>query len=146
MYLEEFRAGQEFATRGRTITEADLVSFAGWSWDTNPVHTDVELATSNRFGQRIAHGLLGMSVVLGLTSGLGVFENSSVALLGVDGWRFRGPILIGDTVHCRIVILSVRPTSKGDAGVLERQFTVVNQRDEVVQEGRMDLMVAARPV
>jgi len=63
----------------------------------------------------------------------------------VDEWRFRLPILIGDTVHCRIEILSVRPTSKGDTGVLERRFTVLNQRDEVVQEGRMDLMVATQP-
>jgi len=86
-----------------------------------------------------------MSVTLGLTSGLGVFEDSSVALLGVDDWRFRAPVLIGDTVHCRIEILAVRRTSKGDTGVLERRFTVLNQRDEVVQEGRMDLMVATRP-
>ncbi len=146
MYFEDFHAGQTFTTRARTIAEADLVAFAGWSWDTNPVHTDAVAASGNRFGQRIAHGLLGMSVVLGLTSGLGVFEDSSVALLGVDEWRFLGPIRIGDTVHCRIEIVSVRGTGKGDAGVLERQFTVLNQRDEVVQEGRMDLMVAARPV
>ncbi len=145
VYFEDFHAGQTFTTRARTITEADLVAFAGWSWDTNPVHTDAGVADGNRFGQRIAHGLLGMSVVLGLTSGLGVFEDSSVALLGVEEWRFRLPILIGDTVHCRIEILAVRRTSKGDTGVLERRFTVLNQRDEVVQEGRMDLMVATHP-
>jgi len=145
MYFEGFHAGQTFTIRARTITEGDLVAFAGWSWDTNPVHTDAVAASGNRFGQRIAHGMLGMSVTLGLTSGLGVFEDSSVALLGVDDWRFRAPVLIGDTVHCRIEILAVRRTSKGDTGVLERRFTVLNQRDEVVQEGRMDLMVATRP-
>lgn len=129
----------------RTITESDVVTFAGWSWDTNPVHTDAESARDGRFGKRIAHGLLGMSVAMGLASRLGVFESCSIALLGVNDWTFLRPLFITDTVHCTVEILEARPTSNGDAGILERKFTLINQAGEVVQEGRIDLMVSRRP-
>lgn len=145
LYFEDFAPGQVYETQARTITEADVVSFAGWSWDTNPVHIDAVSAADGRFGARIAHGLLGMSVAMGLTSRLGVFEGSSVALLGVDGWRFVRPILLGDTVRCTIEILGTRLTSKADAGVLDRMFTLVNQDGDVVQEGKIGLLVSTRP-
>jgi acyl dehydratase len=144
-FYEDFRAGQVFLSQGRTITEADVVSFAAWSWDTNPVHTDAEAATHGRFGAPIAHGLLGLSVAMGLASRLGVFETCSIALLGIDGWRFQRPLLIGDTVRCRVEILDTRLTSKGDAGVLHRRFTLLNQRDEEVQDGEIPLLVGLRP-
>ncbi|MFF3562513.1 MaoC/PaaZ C-terminal domain-containing protein [Streptomyces sp. NPDC002574] len=145
LYFEDFHAGQEFTTQGRTLTESDVASFAAWSWDTNPVHTDARFAAETRFGERIAHGLLGVSVAMGLASRLGVFEGSSVALLGIDDWRFRRPLLVGDTVRCRVVILSTRLTGRGDAGILVRRFELLNQRDEIAQEGNIDLMVAPRP-
>lgn len=145
LFFEDFAVGDTFTTRSRTISEADVVSFAGWSWDTNPVHTDAVSAAGGRFGERIAHGLLGMSVAMGLVSGLGHFEGSSMALLGVDGWKFVGPIRIGDTVTCELTITGTRLTSAGDAGVLEREFTLRNQAGDVVQSGRIDLMVAVRP-
>lgn len=145
LYFEDFHAGQEFTTQGRTLTESDVASFAAWSWDTNPVHTDASFAAGTRFGERIAHGLLGVSVAMGLASRLGVFEGSSIALLGIDDWRFRRPLLVGDTVRCRVVILSTRLTGRGDAGILIRRFELLDQRDEVAQEGNIDLMVALRP-
>jgi acyl dehydratase len=144
-YFEDFHAGQVFTSQSRTITETDVVTFAGWSWDTNPVHTDAESAASGRFGGRIAHGVLGLSVALGLASRLGVFEGCSVALLGIDGWRFRRPLVPGDTVRCRVEILDTRLTSSGETGILQRRFTLLNQRDEVVQDGEMGLMVHVRP-
>ncbi len=144
-FFEDFHAGQVFQSQGRTITEADVVTFAGWSWDTNPVHTDAESAQLGRFGARIAHGVLGLSVAMGLASRLGVFEGSSIALLGIDGWQFLKPLMIGDTVRCRVEILDARPTSKGDAGILRRRLTLLNQRDEPVQQGEIGLMVSRRP-
>ena len=144
-YFEDFHAGQVFTSQARTITETDVVTFAGWSWDTNPVHTDAESAASGRFGGRIAHGVLGLSVALGLASRLGVFEACSVALLGIDDWRFRRPLVPGDTVRCRVEILDTRLTSSGETGILQRRFTLLNQRDEVVQDGEMGLMVHVRP-
>ena len=144
MYFEDFEVGQVFESQGRTITEADIVSFAGWSWDTNPVHTDAASAGQGRFGEPIAHGLLGMSVAMGLASRLGVFESCSIALLSVDGWRFVRPIRVGDTVRVRVEILGTRLTSKGDAGILSRRFTVVDNEHHVLQDGHIDLMVSLR--
>jgi acyl dehydratase len=144
-YFEDFHPGQVFLSQARTITETDVVTFAGWSWDTNPVHTDAESARHGRFGERIAHGLLGLSVAMGLTSRLGIFESCSIALLGIDDWRFRRPLSIGDTVRCRVEIFDTRLTSTGDAGILSRRFALLNQRDEVVQEGEIGLMVSVRP-
>jgi acyl dehydratase len=144
-FYEDFRPGQVFRSQARTITETDVVTFAGWSWDSNPVHTDAESARQGRFGERIAHGLLGLSVALGLASRIGVFESCSIALLGIDGWQFRRPLLIGDTVRCRVEILDARLTSRGDAGILRRRFTLLNQREEAVQDGEIGLMVGLRP-
>lgn len=144
-YFEDFAEGQVFRTQGRTITQADIVSFAGWSWDTNPVHTDAHLAASGRFGEPIAHGVLGLSVAMGLASRLGIFEACSVALLGIEGWHFEAPVLVGDTVRCTITITGARATSAGDAGILDREFVLTNQDDVVVQRGDIGLMVQRRP-
>lgn len=144
--FEDFAEGQVFESQGRTITETDLVTFAGWSWDTNPVHTDAAATSGpdSRFGGPIAHGLLGMSVAMGLASRLGVFEGCSVALLGVDEWRFAAPIRPGDTVRLRVEILGARRTSSGTTGVLDRRFTLRGRDDAVVQEGRIGLLVSCR--
>ncbi len=144
-YFEDFRVGQVIETRARTITEADIVAFAGWSWDTNPVHTDAVSAADGRFGRPIAHGMLGLSVAMGLVSGTGHFDGSSIALLGIDGWRFLAPVFAGDTLRCRVEITGARLTSRGDAGILERHLTLTNQRGDIVQEGDIGLMVARAP-
>lgn len=144
-WFEDFEPGQRFTTQGRTLTESDLVMFAGWSWDTNPVHTDAHTSAEGRFGQPIAHGMLGLSLAMGLISRLGVFEGCSIALLGVDEWKFSAPVFAGDTLRCELEILSTRPTSSGH-GILDRQLTLSNQHDRVVQQGRIGLMVASRPV
>ena len=144
-FFEDFAVGDIFTTLARTITETDVVSFAGWSWDTNPVHTDAVSSAEGRFGSPIAHGLLGMSVAMGLVSRLGLFEGSSIALLGVDDWTFARPIRIGDTVTCVLTIVGLRLTSRGDSGVLERHFSLRNQDGAEVQSGRIDLMVSVRP-
>lgn len=143
-YYEDFEPGQAFVTPGRTITEADVMSFAAWTGDNNQVHTDVEFASRTRYGQRVVHGMLGASLCLGLIARTGVFEGSALALLGIDGWRFTAPVFIGDTLTCTVSIVGMRLTSSGTTGILERLVTLRNQRDEVVQEGRMDLMVLTR--
>lgn len=144
-FFEDFAVGQVFETQGRTVTEADLVTFAGWSWDTNPVHTDAVHSATGRFGRPIAHGMLGLSVALGLASRLGVFERCSIALLGIDSWRFEQPIVAGDTVRCTLRITGVRATSNGRAGILDRELALTNQDGTIVQRGNIGLMVARRP-
>lgn len=145
LFLEDLHAGQSFVSPGRTITEADVVSFAAWTNDNNVVHTDAEYAKGTRYGQRIVHGMLGASLCLGLVARTGVFEGSSVALLGIDGWKFTAPVYMGDTVTCTVDILSARPTSDGKYGIVERTLTLRNQNGETVQSGRMDIMVLPKP-
>lgn len=144
LYLEDLEPGQVFVTPGRTITEADVMSFAAWTNDNNQVHTDAEFAKKTRYGQRIVHGMLGASLCLGLIARTGIFEGSAVALLGIDGWKFIAPVFIGDTVTCTVEILAVRLTSSGRTGIVERQITLRKQSGEIVQQGRMDLMVLTR--
>lgn len=144
LYFEDFAVGQTFTSPGRTITEADVMTFASWTGDNNQVHTDAEFAAKTRYGQRIVHGMLGASLCLGLLSRIGVFDGSSVALLGVDDWRFLHPIFIGDTVHCTVEITGTRLTSSGRTGVLNRTLQLINAAGEVTQQGRMDLMVLTR--
>lgn len=143
-FLEDLEAGQTFVTPGRTITEADVMSFAAWTGDNNQVHTDAEFAKGTRYGKRVVHGMLGASLCLGLIARTGVFEGSAVALLGIDGWTFPRPVFIGDTLTCTVDILSTRLTSSGKTGIVERLVTLRNQSGETVQQGRMDLMVLTR--
>jgi acyl dehydratase len=145
MYLEDFKAGQEFLTPARTITESDVTAFAGLSGDYNPLHTDAEFSAKTQFGQRIAHGMLGFSVMTGLGSRLGIFDGSVLAFLGIEDWRFRKPIFIGDTIHAKMTVAEVRPASKPGTGVLKRQVEVVNQRGEVAQGGMLVTLVRSRP-
>ena len=145
-YLDDLSAGQRFVSAGRTITEADVVAFAGLSGDFNPIHTDAEFAGDTVYGQRVVYGLLGLSIATGLLDRLGVFSGSAMAMLGIQSWTFPAPVFIGDTVHLELTILGVRPSrSKPDRGVVERQFELKNQRGEIVQTGRIDVLVRRRP-
>ncbi|GAA4160369.1 MaoC/PaaZ C-terminal domain-containing protein [Gryllotalpicola daejeonensis] len=146
LYLPDFHAGQTFTTPGHTVTEGEVYQFAALTNDNNEVHTNAEFAKNTRYGQRIVHGMFGASLCLGLIARTGVFEGSAVALLGIDQWKFTAPVFIGDTLTLTIEILSARPTSSGEYGVLERQLTLRKQTGEVVQEGRMDLLVLAAPL
>jgi acyl dehydratase len=144
LYFEDFTVGQTFTTPGRTISEADVMNFAAWTGDNNQIHTDAEFAKQTRYGRRIVHGMLGASLCLGLIARMGAFEGSAVALLGIDEWRFTNPIFIGDTLTCSVEIVGVRLTSKGNTGVVQRELKLTNQRDEVVQQGRMDILMLTK--
>jgi acyl dehydratase len=144
MYLEDFAAGQQFTTPARTITEADVVAFSGLSGDYNPIHTDAEFAAKTPFKQRIAHGMLGFSVVTGLVARTGIVDGTAIAFLGIEDWKFQKPVFFGDTVHVRMTVKEVRPTSKPGSGVVKRYVELVNQRGEVVQAGTLATLIRAR--
>ena len=141
LYFEDFHLGQKFITRGRTITETDVVNFAGLSWDHNQLHTDKEYAASTRFGERIAHGLLGVIMHAGLSYQL--TEDSILALLELS-WKFEAPIFIGDTIHVEQVVEDLRESSRTDNGILTFAKKIVNQKGEVVQTGKTTLLLAKR--
>lgn len=142
MYFDDFNVDQEFTTPSRTITEADVAAFSAWTGDVNPIHTDAVFAAKSRFGQRLAHGLLGISHCMGLMSRINIFEGSAVAMLSIDGWQFLKPIFIDDTIHVRIRITEKRLASNGRHGVIGRHFDLINQKGEVVQSGESAVMVA----
>jgi len=143
LYYEDVEVGAVYETAGRTITEADVVAFASLSGDWNRIHTDAEYAKTTPFGQRIAHGLLGIAIASGLCVRLGLFADTTIAMLGVE-WTFRAPVFIGDTLRVRVRIVSKRRTSRGARGLLERRLEVLNQRGDVVQEGAIPLLITAR--
>ena len=142
--IEEFEVGQVDESRARTITETDVVTFAWVSGDVNPMHTDAEHSAKSPIGQRIAHGALGLSIATGLSASLGYLEGTAIAALGIDEWKFLKPILFNDTIRLRATVVSARPTSKADRGVLVRRMELLNQRGEVVQSGLMTTMVLTR--
>lgn len=143
MYWEEFEVGAKFVTRARTITETDVVMFAAMTGDYNPLHTDAEFMKTSIFGERIAHGLLGLSVGVGLTAGLGIAQGTVIAFLGLT-WNFTGPIRLGDTIHVEETVAEKRETKKADRGIVVWDMEIVNQRGEVVQKGQRTLMVRRR--
>lgn len=142
--IEEFEVGQVDESRARTITETDVVQFSWVSGDVNPMHTDAVHSAKSPIGQRIAHGALGLSVATGLSTSLGYLDGTAVAALGIDEWKFLRPILFNDTIRLRATVVSARPTSKADRGVLVRRMDLLNQHDEVVQTGLMTTMVLTR--
>lgn len=145
LYYEDLGVGQTFRSPARTVTEADLTIFSMVSGDWNPIHSDAEYARRTPYGQRIVHGVLGVAIVTGMFDRLGIFEDSALALLGIDEWRFLAPILVGDTVHMELEIADKRLTSKGDRGIIDRRIRLVRHDGTVLQEGRMGMMTKRRP-
>lgn len=142
-YFEDIQVGDEYLSPGRTVTEADIVAFAGLSGDYNVLHTDAEFMKTSIFGERIAHGLLGLSISSGLGTRAVTRPFATLAFLNLR-WRFKGPIKIGDTIKVRLKVTDKRETSKSDRGIVTIQRHVLNQRGELVQEGDTELMIERR--
>jgi acyl dehydratase len=145
LYFDDFYVGQSWTSPARTITEADIVSFAGLSGDFNPIHTDAEFARRSQFGKRLFHGPGVFSVACGLESRLGIKEGTAIAFLGMT-WSLKGPVMADDTIHVRQRVAEVRPSSsKPDRGVVVFDVEVVNQHGEVVHDGQWLVMFHRRP-
>lgn len=143
-YFEEFEIGDTVESAGRTVTETDIVLFAGLSGDSNQLHTDAEFAKETIFGERIAHGLLGLSIASGLASRLGFIEGTAQAFTGLD-WKFRGPIKIGDTIRMRATVRKKKEMSRLGGGFVVFDVVILNQRDETVQKGTWTILVKSTP-
>ena len=146
-YFEDLQVGDSDRTGGRTVTEADIVNFAGLSGDFNPIHMDESHASRTFFKQRIAHGLLVLSVASGLftQSEMNLSIKPNVMALMDIKWRFLNPVFIGDTVHMQIEITEKKETSKDDRGIIVTKRTVVNQKEDEVQQGEVMMMIKRRP-
>ena len=133
LFFDDVEPGQEWASPGRTVTEADIVNFAGLSGDFNPIHMDHEFARGTPFRRPIAHGLLVFSVGSGLGVNLPLMR--TLAVLSIREWHFHGPVFIGDTVRVRSEVLHKESRARGRRGVVTWQRQILNQDRKVVQEG-----------
>jgi acyl dehydratase len=142
LYFDDVAIGQHWDSPGRTVTEADIVNFAGLSGDFNPIHIDHEFARTTPFRRPIAHGLLVFSVA----SGLGIHHPPmrTLAVMTIKEWHFREPVFIGDTVHVRNTVLEKEARGRGRRGVVTWERQILNQEGKVVQEGKTVMLIEGR--
>ncbi len=143
-YFDEFQVGDTVVSPGRTITEADIVNFAGLTGDFTQLHTNAEAARQGVFGQRVAHGLLGLSVASGLLTQTGFIQDTILAFHDLE-WKFSLPIFIGDTIHATALVGELKPMRRLGGGVVTLEIEVINQAGKRVQSGKWATLIAARP-
>ena len=143
LYFDDFAVDSVSVSQTRTVTEADIVNFAGLSGDFIELHMSERYSAAGPFGRRIAHGALVFSMSTGLTIQLGQFTDTVIAFYGIDKLRFTQPVFIGDTIHIAKKVVSKQP--KGDGrGLITFETTVLNQRGETVVVYFDKLLMKAR--
>ena len=140
LYFEDLQSTGDMTSRGRTVTEADIVMFAGLTGDFIELHTNEEFAKTTKFGRRIAHGALVFSISIGLTTRMNLLDDTILAFAGVDKLRFVAPVFIGDTIH-----VTKRVVEQQELGAAQGSVTfetkVLNQRNELVLVYRDKLLL-----
>ena len=139
LFFDDFKVGQNWLTPRRTISEADIVMFAGLTGDYNPVHTDEEFARQTPFGTRILHGPAVFAIATGLEFRLGLKEGTAIAFLGMT-WNLKAPVKMGDTIHVYQRVDEVRLTSNPNRGIVTFWVEVRNQLGTVCQDGDWKVM------
>lgn len=144
LVFDDLYVGMSFRSPGRTITEADIVMFAGLTGDFSEMHTNDEFAKKSQFGQRIAHGMLGLSFAHGLMwARAGELRRCAIAFLGITNWTFKLPIFVGDTLTVEYILTELRDSkSKPQQAIGTFDVRVLNQRSEVVQLGEKALLLS----
>ena len=143
-YWDDFKVGETFETAARTVEAGDVSLFAGLSGDFNPLHLNEEFAKTSPFGGRVAHGILTLAISNGHQNQLGIFEGTTLALLGIDRIRFTSPVRLGDTVHTAMTIKETKPSSKPDRGVVTYEVAVKNQKGETVMHCEQSVLMMRR--
>jgi acyl dehydratase len=144
----DLHVGMSFRSPGRTITDADLVAFAGLTGDYSELHTSDVYAKASQFGRRVAHGMLGLAYAHGLMwPRTGELRETAVAFLGISDWKFVGPIFVGDTIFVNYRVAELRDSkSKPSQAIATFDVEIVNQDGKVVQRGRKVLLVSKVPL
>lgn len=145
---EDLHVGMAFRSPGRTITDADLMGFAGLTGDFSELHTSDVYGKASQFGRRVAHGMLGLAYAHGLMwARTGELRETAIAFLGMSDWRFVGPIYIGDTIFVNYRIVELRESkSRPTQAIATFDVTLVDQNDRVLQTGRKALLVSKVPL
>ena len=144
----DLHVGLSFKSPGRTITDADLVAFAGLTGDYSELHTSDVYAKSSEFGRRVAHGMLGLAYAHGLMwPRTGELRETAIAFLGINDWKFTGPIFVGDTIFVNYRLAELRDSkSRPTQAIAVFEVEVVTQDGRVVQRGRKALLVSKVPL
>ena len=145
LYFEEFSVGQKITSVARTVAESDIMTFAGLTGDYNQIHTDAEFAKGTQFGGRVAHGLLGLSLAVGLLMRTGVLEGTVLAFREIVEWKFIKPVFIGDTLHVEMEAKKLKPMPRIRGGQALVALDVKNQKDESLMRGTLAVLVASKP-
>jgi acyl dehydratase len=145
---EDLYVGMEFRSPGRTITDADLMGFAGLTGDYSELHTSEVYAKSSQFGRRVAHGMLGLAYAHGLMwARTGELRETAIAFLGISDWKFVGPIFVGDTIFVNYRIAELRESkSRPTQAIATFEVTLVDQDNRTLQQGRKALLVSKVPL
>ncbi len=144
MYFEELELGSKIISVGRTITETDVVNFAGLSGDYNQIHTDEVHAVEQGFNQRVAHGLLVLSVASGLAVQTGFMEGTVMAFRDLDT-KFSTPVFFGDTIHVVLEIAELKALPRLGGGQVVLKVTIRNQTGKAVQKGKWTMLIKSKP-
>jgi len=145
LYFEEFEVGQKVKTVGRTVSESDIFTFAGLSGDFNQIHTDAEFAKDAPFGQRVAHGLLGVAITSGLIMRVGLLEGTVIAFREINNWKFINPMFIGDTIHVETEVIETKALPRIGGGSVTIKLDVKKQTGETVMRGAWTVLVLSKP-
>lgn len=144
-YLDDLAPGQTFITPGFTLTEAEIIDFA-WRYDPQPFHLDANAAAASPYGGLIASGFQSLAICFRLFIQSGILAESSMGSPGIDELRWLAPVRPGDTLHCEVEVMEVRPSSsKPDRGIARLRYQAVTQRPEVVLSFIVNHMLRRRP-
>lgn len=143
LYFEEFEVGYELVSAARTITETDIVNFAALTGDWTQIHVNAEYAKGTIFGQRVAHGLLGLSYAAGLGAQLGFIEETVLLFRGLE-WKFSAPIFIGDTIHLKVKVREKKELKKLGGGSVTFDVRLFNQEGKIVQKGTWEVLIKSK--
>jgi|HubBroStandDraft_6_1064221.scaffolds.fasta_scaffold391103_2 acyl dehydratase len=143
-FFEEFEAGEVILTRGRTVTEADIMQYAGLCWDVQAEHTNAVFAKKGPFGERIGQQQLGILIAHGLIASTGALDGTLVSVLRL-GWNFFNPIKIKDRLRVKMTVAEKKDVSIPAVGLINFQFETINQKEQVVNRCARSVLVARRP-
>lgn len=143
LHFDDFEPGRVFYSASRTVTEADVVNFAGLSGDFNPLHTDETFAEGTPIRTRIAHGMLSMAIATGLANQMGIFEGTTLALMQ-QTIRYTGMVRFGDTIRVEMTVTDRKPSRNPTRGVVTYDVVIKNQKDDHVVESEWVLMMARK--
>lgn len=145
MYFEEFKVGEKITTGSRRVTDGDIMTFAELTGDNNRIHTDEAFSKAGPFGRRVAHGLLGLGITLGLAWKTGILDGTVIAFREIHEWKFIKPIFIDDEVHVELNITETKALPRIGGGSVVLMAELKNQQNETCMKGSLNILVMSKP-